>query len=88
MRREGALRGRAASQELVLFEVHPLDDIAAVIEHPADILRVHCAGEVRVTVVFAVPCCRADPLQKTRYLHFWALAPGGMWECRLHPIHS
>lgn len=63
----------AASQEFVLLEVHPLDDVAAVIEHPADVLRVHSAGEVRVAVVLAVPSCRADPLQKKRCLLYGAL---------------
>lgn len=64
----------AASQEFVLLEVHPLDDVAAVIEHPADVLRVHSAGEVWVAVMFPIPCRRADPLQEKSRLCCGALA--------------
>lgn len=46
--------------------MHPLDDVTAVIEHPANVLGVHGTGEVWIAVMLAVPCRSADPLQKKK----------------------
>lgn len=57
--------GWLPSQEFILPQVHSLDDVPAVVEHPSDILCVHSTGEVWVAVVSAVTARSADPLTGT-----------------------
>lgn len=47
-------------EQLVLADMHALDDVMAVIEHTADVLHVHCAGEVEVAVVASTSTGSAD----------------------------
>lgn len=45
--------------------MHALYDVAAVVEHPFDVFRVHGAGKVRIAVVLAFSRGRADALTET-----------------------
>ena len=46
--------GEMLLEDLVHSEMDPLDNVPAVVEDPANIFRVHGAGEVGVAVVGAV----------------------------------
>lgn len=52
------------SQEFVLAEVHPLNDVSTVVEHSADVFCVHCTCEVWIAVMPAISACRTYPLWK------------------------
>lgn len=49
--------GTGQSQQLVLSEMHSLNNVSAVVENAANVLRVNSAREMRVTVVSPVGHC-------------------------------
>ena len=62
MKSWGGRRGNP-SQKFILAEVHSLDYVSAVIEYPSNVLRIYCACEMWITVVFTISAGCADSLQ-------------------------
>ena len=65
MKSWGGRRGNP-SQKFILTQVHSLDYISAVVKHPSNILRVYCACEMWITVMFTISAGCADSLGKKR----------------------
>ncbi len=50
-------------EQFVLPEMNALDDIAAVVEHASNVLRVHGTREMRIAMMSSVAGRRRDPLE-------------------------
>jgi hypothetical protein len=60
------------SQQLILAQMHALDDVTTVVEHTPDVLCVHRTSEMWVAVVFAISTCCTNTLQKvTNWFQLW-----------------
>jgi hypothetical protein len=53
----------STSQQFILAQVHPLDDVPAVVKHPPNVLCVYGTREMWIAVVLAIATCCADALQ-------------------------
>ncbi len=63
----GGRQTRFLSQQLVLPQMYPLNDVSTVVEYTSDVLRVHRTREMGVAVMSAVS--RADSLKRTQIRH-------------------
>ena len=46
--------------------MHSLDYVSAVVKHPLNILRVYCAREMWITIMFTISTGCADSLKKSQ----------------------
>lgn len=69
------------SQELVLAQVHPLNDVPTIVKHSLDVLRIDGACKVRITIVLAVAAGCAYTLQAVRSKNFIRPYNKTMLEC-------
>ena len=59
----GGRRGKP-SQKFILAQMHSLDYVSAVVTHPSNILRVYCACEMWITIMFTTSTGCADSSKK------------------------
>jgi len=60
----------STSQQFVLPEVHPLDDVPTVVKHPPNVLCVYGTRKMWIAVVLAVATCCADALKTQNIRQF------------------
>ena len=63
MKSWGGRRGKP-SQKFILAQMHSLDYVSAVVKHPSNILRVYCACEMWITIMFTISTGCTDSLKK------------------------
>ena len=65
MKSWGGRRGEP-SQKFILAQMHSLDYVSAVVNQPSNILRVYCACEMWITIMFTISTGCTDPLKKSK----------------------